>query len=1363
MAIRINKEISSNPDFSLTSLGLIRELRKSAPKKNKAIEYIGLQRSNALSDLDDPREALNNVLDYITRIQDAGEVSRYGNYRIEDFEITRDFVSNRITTSFLTPLKNASSQGSLTGLVDPTAPRIRLEDRISLIDSFASRGSLDNLHAGPTAIYYKTNSEDLENAFEIASTTYNQNSGKFGDVVISVFNSSGDVDEVIFNTGSIFCDITEITKLHVESLRINQFFSGKGSLIFQTGADDKDIGINYILTGYKVPNETIETSVFSLGIRVKLKLIQSTIGVETTDWTYELKIADPQSLQKFNSIRSFLGGSFNTTKFVVKREFSVLNPPKWFTTSVVSNFISTNFETNINSYIPNQIPGTADDVNPDTTSAVLKYEDGRYQLYTEKESFFADSATPERIPIKYRSVYDGDNIVTDSNMRFEEPPSIIKDAIGNWGIRWDGYWRIDGVSDDKKYVFDVFSNIPLAIDVATTKENYTIEGFNGTIEVPQFERVIDTRYVPFGNQFSCRISRGSLNAIDANYLSIKSFSLKNLPKEFIHYREGGNNYRYVPISIKMWVGNIDLSKEDFQIPREPAIFITYRTKESANSNPDNFRFGELNLTLQTQSGGGGTVFKEVTVNGTQYVYANIDANIFGNSVQSLISSTNLSRYRAISLIKTISSTQNGEVVSSQVEETLVNPVVFPSAPLLETIDNQIRVLFPKSVFINGSGNLLTLITPQDNKFKLEISPNLTGYTNPITLWSTNIVSPKDPYLGYQDLVRFGQDKSLTHEPSIYNKAIDEKPEWWKVSTGNRFIYSNDDGITKNPISKNNDPLDGFISNNFKSVLKSNADGIGLYGNGAATPVYSQRKNIIFGEANYPLENKSSNYIGLRLITDLLGSGGIVNANAIPINNATFSYPGITQLQDKAMRSDELGGGDNDKTSAGSKVESNITISSLKKGSNETPRVFYFHENMLHATQANRPNIDKSDYFIYHGFSPVNSDAWNQPINISVVAMADTENMASKQGFVAPLGLSVKRRVWDNTDKVFNDLAIVNNTRYFYILEFSSTLALAEGLNGKYIEYYTEGNLPFQYSYVDTGESISFSDTLKITFENEYVVREVVSSFIEYFSSEPTVKLKLFITVPRSAYRPAVGATIKISHGDITYQYPDPSNPGQNLTGTIQGVTDATGVVLEHGTGANDTRFSIDYTSKIPAGRVLTSGSQGSITSTSFKVQKPVFKSGLSEVPKAEADRVTPFGFDRPEFSSNGICYPPYIVGDSNLSAIAVDDTALYGSNDGNYDVFWGNHEKPDLEDNILNITEKLSFSYSPTDTPQPTNIIASTSVLIDNSSYTHKLQLDFPVFKPDGSPYDEDILEHVGNKEKVKDNYFLFIDAPELS
>jgi hypothetical protein len=516
---------------------------------------------------------------------------------------------------------------------------------------------------------------------------------------------------------------------------------------------------------------------------------------------------------------------------------------------------------------------------------------------------------------------------------------------------------------------------------------------------------------------------------------------------------------------------------------------------------------------------------------------------------------------------------------------------------------------PVTIALSTNGTTVTSSTTGlvADTYTLRISPNRTGaFTdNLVALWKGRIASPGPGQTTYASLV------NGTYSPDAQKLNFDSRPDWWKITEGHPFDRSV-------ALSDQNTPLDGIVASGFRGVLKSDAPGVGLYGNGADPVVYSSRPNIILGEGRYEVGDEvGSNYIGLLLEPNDLGEGGKLIVNALPINNATFSAA-------NRLDANDLGGDPNHKTEA----FDNLTpkVARLYLWNPATPdgnqNKYYLSSDLT--------TISASDDPTTLGLPAFSSPDWLSPITVTATSVADNLAFTTNPlGFVAPLTLSVEKVTVNVGGTGYNILAF--STTLQSILIGGSEVA---SFSGKYVKFYNETDLAFQYSLVDTGESLSFSDVLKLTYDTN-------------------------------------------------------------------------------------------------------------------------FNAALSEIPKPPSDRVTPFGFDLPEYGG-GLCYPPYAINNPLLSSIAINDSNLYNSKPvGNYDVFWGDHTKSDLGGYSLTITEKLEFSS--TNIASVVSMLTPTELLdtaLNSSDYSHRLRIDIAL---DPDLYDPDQIEHIGNGEKVKDSYYAYV------
>ena len=1240
MATRIDKTVYNQ---ELNSYDLVSYLRRRAGRKSNKINYVGAVRNNALSDLTDRGEALSNVLEYLTRVTDAGEIALYGRYSPDDFNLTKEFIENEITTPFLLPLKDVSVADE--GAEISVNPRLRIEDRLKSVDGLAGRGSFDNLHKGPTAIFYKVKPGDFE---DIGTITF---AGGFN-------NTSGSISNPTIAASS---GVTLPT-------------SGKYA---------------YLLTEYANPNNTTDT----LTLAGSGVYVLANFDATPAEWT----LGDVFSIKKMQSLKTIFSTSFNSITFSLEREYSLLNIPNWYTALPSNN--------------PTDSKGP-DDVDPSTSYAILDYERGLSKLYIEDEYYSSGNYVTYRIPDDQRSDYSGNNIVKDSNMRFDKPPRVLLDNESNWGIRWDGYLRLDKPDSARKYVFELQTNVALRIDLVT----------GGTNATPIWTEVINTADSTKNTSF---LSDGDQGEEGQKYFPKTSFTVDNLPDKFAYYTaiDGTTSKRYVPISIRMWHGGTDQANLDIAQATQPNIFIKSGYTETDAATQDTFYSQESQVAI-SESGGNTTItghtgsgsiinesvteatsktrydliayydsitapgyeyntitagagFTEGLYEGIQFEYVkNSGAGIAPNKLPSFNITVN-----SAGAISNIELSSEGEGLSENSEFTYTgnllgnngnsaDPViryVFNNA-ISKTVEvpiDPIQRVYLQHATPGDSGTALRAYSdsgfttaatlPEGNRnYKLRLIPNKDDYTgsldsgwNGSLLWSARIVGPKRGYNGYADLLNVS---STTYEPSIFKLSFDEKPDYWKAREGKRYLYY-DNGATV-AITKDNDPIDGWESNFFKSSFESNAYQIGLYGNGSN--VYTTRKNLILGEKKFETSDKnSSNYIGIRLTTNDLGEGGLFKFTGLPINNALLDYTGQTENKNKILDQNDLGGNPHHETIIGTSLPSPEVIQFHWKGgltSSVDPlsEKFFLHSNLATVTGSDNPATSANG-----NYPPFSDPAWNSQIGAFAVSRSTTSGGANEQGFAAPVILSVERVKFNTSSNSFpvdQDSALGSNE--IWLLAFSTGTAAANanapagrtsdtdttgGLGGEFIKFYKEEDLAFQFKNVDNGKSISFSDVLKITYS---------------------------------------GSSIE---------------------------------------------------------------------------------SGDSEIPKPDSSRKTPFGDDDRANYTSGLCYPPYSTVETSLKPTIADDATLYAAAATDYNVFWGDPTKSALGGNQLHVTERVEFSYPSSEAEGDVveDYTPSTSTRLNVADYTHRYQVSFPL----AAGINIDATEHIGNLEKVKNAYFLYVNG----
>lgn len=1038
----------------LAESSLLRKLRLESPRRETDANFVGLKRSNALSDIDNPPKALDNILDKLSQI-DVAERNLYGRpFNGSDWGVTGDFIDEQVDKEFLSSLSGTSIGGGSLGSEVSTSPRIRIEDRISLANSYFGEGSFPGLHSGPDAKFYRATLPE-----------------EIGYVKFSFTGSS--------------VTVTTLRKPDkTTTLTVSEILGTETEVVLE-------------VAGYEL-SEPINLS----GSGISLRLVAS-----GSVWT----IAEGAS--SLVSILEILGSSvFPTVFFRLTRPYSVVNLPLWFTQAASDPAISG--------------PGGADDVSTGTSLAVLRSEGGISVPDVAKGYWFSREYVVTRWTETERFllgvVEESDTITEDSNMRWLDTPAPLRGEQYNWGVRWDGYLRITAGN----YGFQVQTNVLVRIDMAVgSSPGYWVN-------------VFDTR-------------TNSAQENSDTYISRATFGTDLVDGRFKYMTGPGADdwVAYVPITIRMLRGGPDKAQPSVLVPSEPDMFI------KTTSVPSGLTFYNQTHTVNLVGTDGSWSITGATLAQVIDVLEDPDASV---------------TYRITA--------RGSNIFTSEI-------------PIALTTDGTL-VSSTSTGFVAGSHTLV-------------IAPLRTsGFENNLTaLWKGRIASPGPGQRTYANLV------SGSYTPDVQKVAYDFRPDWWKATGGNRY----DRELSSSPT---NTPLDGLLSNGFKSSLQSDVPGLGLYGNGSG--VYSNRPNIIIGEARYGSGNdRGSSYAGLLLTPNLLGEGGKIFVNALPINSSVGTDANI-------LGANDLGGDPNHKTIAFANTVSQIAQlylwSPVSPDGNQNK--YYLRSNLTAVSSSDNPTTI--------GLPDFTDPSWLLPVTVTATQVADNLAFTTNvRGFVAPLVLSVEKVVVN-----------VGGTNY-ELVAFSTTLAsiLTGGsertqFDTKYVRFYTPNNAAFQYGMVDSGEGISFSDVLKLTYN-------------------------------------------------------------------------------------------------------------------------PNFNAPLSEIPLPPSSRVTPFGFDLPEFGG-GLCYPPYAIGNPLLASIAISDTDLYNSKPaGNYNVFWGDHTKADLGGNRLELIERLEFSAQNLSdviaTLSPSELLNSVPDAVD---YTHRLRMDISL---DPALYDDDQIEHIGNGEKVKDSYYAYV------
>lgn len=892
MATRFDKGIN------FSGQKLIDFLRKKSPKKESDRNYIGLQRSLALSDLTDPNQALNNLLDGISNLETA-ERNQYGGvFNSSDWRVTSEIVKEGINSTFLSQLDFSSNLGDGVSIT----PRLRLNDQISLLNSFYGEGSFVGLHSGPDAQFYRSPLPENKGFIKF---NFNDLSGS-----VSVVQLLGIDGSTVITPASLL--------------------NGKSQIVLD-------------LDGYSNGDNSFTPLT---GVEISLRL------VSPSTWNVE------QGLTKLISIKNTLTGitTFSDLKFKLSLPYTLLNPPIWFLQSPSNS----------------QVPGGADDVDPSTSCRILSDQGSSVVPVINRGYWYTKSSMEDRWSnVEYSQIIDqiGDYrkaFIQDSNMQWLSSPSELESEKINWGIRWDGYLRLT----PRNYIFQVQTNVLVKIDMAIGTNSSWVNVFDNSVDP-------------------------ALDLKDA-YVSSQSFNTNNVSEQFKYYESETSWSAFVPVTIRMFYGQSDKAFPSVLPPSYPNLFI----KTTESTSPKSFKYRKY----------------EVALSGTDGSWTVSSAYI-----QDLIESL---QSTSLSVTYSLIGTSAGAIFDSPVSifMTTNGTTVLSASSLGLTAGSYILEIKPYTVFYDYQVNLTAL-------------------------WRSRIASPSIDHKNYSDMV----DNSFT--PDLNKASFDSRPEWWKITSGSPYNISL-------PPSKGNTPLDGFLTNKFKPVLKSDAQGVGLYGSGDGL-TFSSRPNIICGEARYsPSDTLGSNYTSIRLTKNAFGEGGRLLIKSLPINNSLYDNPDL-------LGENDLGGSANHLTAGSTGLTSHIAQMFLRTpGSpSELYNKYFLIQNPTLASSSDDPT--------QVGLPAFSNPFWNSPVTVYVVSVADdlafTQNVKS---LVSPLSLSVERKTISGYD-----LMCFSSTQDSILVGGSEV----SSFSSKYIKFYTESSIAFQYSRVDTGDSISISDCLKLTY------------------------------------------------------------------------------------------------------------------------------------------------------------------------------------------------------------------------------------------------------------------------------------------
>jgi hypothetical protein len=476
-----------------------------------------------------------------------------------------------------------------------------------------------------------------------------------------------------------------------------------------------------------------------------------------------------------------------------------------------------------------------------------------------------------------------------------------------------------------------------------------------------------------------------------------------------------------------------------------------------------------------------------------------------------------------------------------------------------------------------------------------------------------------------------------------------------------------------------------------------------------------------------VRNKGENYTFIEVVKNRAGRGGNVIINAYPTNNLSV----LSTAVDNAQLGKFLHMGDNTKT-FNNPSKQNISIinptSLPASGFPDTARLRYIE--------------------LGNGSSRITYGAWSGSA-FSPDATGIIANLSMGTGGLRSHG---------SKSAFLSDFATTNGNKY----SFYGLIGITRpSLEGQSITVGSENTISSEVLFPNSGSASN---------NDQYIGTEIVfgGDGESYYVISYDANAQVVTFDP-----PKVAGTYtdsQVWYNHFVLGSPLPSR-----------VVDSSSENVSRGTVLSDNEFlqaSITFNGAYQYTRA-DNGSGLSFSETLYTKQSsaPTPSSPFTvdtELPAPPADIVVPFGYDNTPSAGDpglgGLCYPPYSIQNIDLQQIVANDTTLYASAIGNYDMWWGS--KSDLltlGEKSLTITNKLLFDLDNDDVDEVTKEKKLLQKIVDSSSkptfggseYSHKLEIELNVQVPTppeaANPFLFEDAKYYSNNKPVKDKYYLFI------
>lgn len=1114
----------------------------------------------------------------------------------------------------------------------------------------------------------------------------------------------------------------------------------------------KDDALSEVLKDIQDPSEASALGTFSFDdlsvissiISENLKkedfeiVLNSSINVEDEEGNLTALISPRQRISdRITQLESVAGRGTNFVgqggvlfKYVVglDTEWSHTNPPPFFTEDLTSTIENA----------PDFIPSTPAQI--ESTHRIGYILNGEFTPLTETEWWWSGEYNHDWVDEVIRGTAYADSadnalsdptfpIVKDGNFSFSTNYAHDIDQTYNWGLRIDAWFKPSSESfyevfreGDTFAKFCAQVNGHLRIDYfEKTGYDLNTNQIQGTWKVALDTTDPSTHFVSFSKESPTQSQLGyrkyfiqggpsTSPGAGSGTLTISDNSLDlNLTYQD---REGNDvlNYLddYVPIVIRFWYGKPSQDNNVSRLDRSP-------------DSPAGFQLETLSINSDSASLSNWNDYSSQL----RLIYTESSWTVDTSAGGSVISEDNFINYNSTFEILGYSNLNSSKPASVDLYST-VNTLVLAQ-----------KINLGSGIF--GANISLPGISPLSGETIWVIAKNRPRITGPHTianpllnpgisnraLFQKSIFnpSPTQRYKNVNDLLEGIGENYVEPDPS--KRIFLNNPKYYQAKHG-----SFPDLGTFGPSR-----YDGTIRNSISEVVNSSHD-------------YSHDKLLFIGRQVKSTQSKplaegevrllGENYTFIEFKENRAGFGGNVVINAYPVNSLAVQ----------------------DTTQTG-------TFGKFLNMSDNT-------DVFSNPSRTNSPGFDLLSF--PQSFGTTETDPDNKVLlytdyGAEVILQAGSFNGTTyspdNTGLISNLTVGTPPNESDFVSGFISNLNLLNGTSPLYLY---SPLLFAK-------KVVSSGTFTADTNTI-TSSSL-FSNRGQTAYNNQYIGTRIRAELVSdplvtidvlvnsYNATSQTVTLNQTITAGQ--YR-----VISIDYNEFLISKSLPNLFVNNSGGEI-------GVVIPSDPASIESvrLIGIDYTllpfyiyNKVDNGSGLSFGETLFVNNTSEDPEELFTPSPEqpfyfgAEVPGPPSALVTPFGYDNSPSDSDpglgGICYPPYSSQDFSLSPTVVNDTDLYSSGIGQFDVWWGskNADILSLGGKSLTILDNFSFDFDPLDRDNLFVPIQSNALVrFDGSEYTHKIELKTKVLLPDvSSSGNENLIKDAivhSNLEPVRDTYYI--------